>query len=157
MAKYIYKLAEIVMFVLSSNPAAVTRMKKERKNFFKGKVIRETAKEVWIEPLNKDLAARLEETSFFRVCIIIDGKRAQLVPPSCEDDNFYIEIIKDRHGRKNVRTTGIVIIPKKQVDHFYGEKRRLYDAMDQLINSDLVKVHNKKKKGKKAQNWVYKV
>lgn len=160
MAKYVFKLMEIVMFVITSNPKAINRMKARKGGFFKGRVIRETSKEVWIEPLNKELSKRLENTSFFRVCAVIKGKKAQLVPTSCEEDNLYMEIIKDKHGRKNVRFTGIVILPKKQVDHFHGEKKRFNDALSELAKSDLVKKRNHgkdKKKGTKKTDWVYKV
>ena len=157
MAKYVFKLMEIVMFVITSNPKAINRMKARKGGFFKGRVVRETSKEVWIEPLNKELAQRLENTSFFRICAIIKGKKVQLVPS--EEDNLYMDVLKDKHGRRNIRFTGIVIIPKKQVDHFYGEKKRFNDALGELAKSNLVKkhTHDKGKKNTKKTDWVYKV
>lgn len=158
MAKYIYKLAEIVMFVLSSNPATITRMKKQRKGFFKGYVVRETSKEVWIQPMHKDLAERLEGTSFHRVCAVVDDKKAYLLPENAIENNFLFYDLKEKYGTGRIDVIDIVVVPKKQTEHFYGERRRFQDAMDKLIHSDLVKEHGgRKKKTKKTTDWVYKV
>lgn len=158
MAQFIYKLAEVVMFVVTSNPKAINRMKARKGGFFKGRVLRETSRDVWIEPLNDDLVKRLAKTSFFRDVAIVKGKIAVLLSESdMADPEGTKARLRDKYRTRNVRFADCVVIPKRQVEHFLGETRRFNDSLNKLANSHLVKKGNTKKtKPKKNTNWVYK-
>ena len=154
---FIYTLAEVVMFVLSSNPNTIVRMKKRAGGFFKGRVLKETSKDVWIEPLNDDLVGRLAKTSFFQEVAVIKGRFVvTLNGRDMTDPQGTKYVLRVKYNTEDVRFADCVVIPKKQVEHWLGEKRRMADALDRLATSPLVKKGNTKKaKAKKTSKWVY--
>jgi len=164
--KAIFKLMDIVMFVITTNPSAIKRMKERKGGFFKGTVIRVTRTDVWIKPLNKSLLDRLRGTSFFRQAWKMKGRfitKEEL--NKCgycllEDDDlhkFNINHIERLYNTNKVELVEYVVIPKKQVAHFYGEHKRLTMALEKLKKTDLVKKNTKKKTHKKSNKWVYTV
>jgi hypothetical protein len=157
MAQFIYKLAEVVMFVITGSPRAINRMKARKGGFFKGRVLKETSKDVWIEPLNEALTERLMNLSFFRdVAIIKSGRVVVLNEQDMKDLQGTKDKMCAKHKTNDIRFANCVIIPKKQVEHWLGEKRRFNDSLEALAKSDLVKERSKKTKMKKDIHWVYK-
>lgn len=141
--RFLFQLAEVVMFIVSSNPSAIRRMKARAGGFFKGTVLRETRTMVYIKPLNKDLMERMKGTSFYHEGVLVKGRLLDIntVSDLTLSDRNIIEYLA---------------IPKKQVEHWLGEKRRLNDALDRLRGSDLVKnSSNSQKKVNRTQKWVY--
>ncbi|RLF84618.1 hypothetical protein DRN34_05445 [Thermococci archaeon] len=177
MAKHFtYKLMEIVLFVLSSSPKAINRLKARKGGYFKGRVLKETHKEVWIEPINQELMERLRKTSFARAGALVGQRLIEFSAPNRDEvsecsegyyDEWYYDdllwqyaertrILRQKYQGKKVRFIECVCIPKKQVIHFHGEKRRFNDAMKKLASSHLVKKGNTKKaKSKKVDRWTY--
>ena len=157
MAQFIYKLAEVVMFVITSSPCAINRMKARKGGFFKGKVLKETSRDVWIEPMNDELTERLAKLSFFRDVAVINKKQVVVLNDNEMDDPQWMKsCLQRRYKTKDVRFADCVIIPKRQVEHWLGEKRRFNDAMQKLASSHLVKKGNTKKaKPKKVDRWTY--
>ena len=165
--RYLFAIGEMVMFVLSSNHSAITRMKARAGGFFKGTVLKETKSLMYIKPFNKGLLDRLKDSNFYCQGVVVGNRlltkswlvKEYGIAPRCmreSDLNKLATAFKVSASR--VQVVECLIIPKKQVEHWLGEKRRLNDALDALRNSNLVKKTKaaKKRVNNHQQKWVWK-
>jgi len=164
--RYLFAIGEVVMFVLSSNHSAIKRMKDRAGGYFKGTVVKETKNVMYIKPHNKGLLDRLKDTNFYCQGVVVGNrllteswlvKEYGVAPRSMVECDLHTIAANFKVNASKVQVVECLIIPKKQVEHWLGEKRRLNDALDALKQSSLVKKHTKsaKKLTDKHQEWVW--
>ena len=167
--RFLFNIGEVVMFVISSNPSTISRMKARSGGFFKGTVVRENRSSIYIKPLNKEFMDRMKNTSFYSQAIQVKDKfitrqdltnRGWSTPSDLTrmslSDVAAAYKLPEKYVKKHALIVEYLSIPKKQVEHWLGEKRRLNDALDKLRQSGLVKDSaDSQKKKTKTQKWVY--